>query len=152
MNITTTTRKLALVAALGLTVACSPVIRNHGYVPVEEDLALLSVGLDTRESVTAAIGPPSAGGVLNESGFYYVASRFRHFGVLAPRETNREIVAISFDDAGVVSNIERFGLEDGQVVALSRRVTDSPVQNSTFLRQLLGNLGRFDTSAAFGDN
>ena len=40
----------------------------------------------------------------------------------------REIVAITFDDSGVVRNIERFGLEDGNVVALSRRVTDSNVQ------------------------
>lgn len=151
MSMTKTTRRFALVAALGLSMACTPVIRNHGYVPIAEDLALISVGVDTRETVTAAIGPPSSGGVLNDSGFYYVASRFRHFGAFAPQETNREVVAISFDSEGFVSNIERFGLEDGQVVALSRRVTDSPVQNSTFLRQLLGNLGRFDASSAFGD-
>ncbi len=144
-------RNVALVMAIGLSVSCSPVIRNHGYVPVEEDLALLTVGVDTRETVIEVVGPPSSGGVLNDSGFYYVASRFRHLGAFAPQETNREVVAISFDTAGLVSNIERFGLEDGQVVALSRRVTDSPVRNSTFLRQLLGNLGRFDTSSVFGE-
>ncbi|KPQ14077.1 MAG: hypothetical protein HLUCCO18_16175, partial [Rhodobacteraceae bacterium HLUCCO18] len=42
------------------------------------------------------------------------------------------------------SNVERFGLEDGNVVALSRRVTDSNVQGIGFLRQLLGNLGRIN--------
>lgn len=145
-------RRCALVASLLLATACSPVIRNHGYVPIEEDLAQLSVGVDTRESVVATVGPPTSGGVLNESGFYYVASQFRHFGALAPQETDRQVVAISFDSNGLVSNVERFGLEDGQVVALSRRVTDSPVQNSTFLRQLLGNLGRFDATTAFGDS
>ncbi len=146
------TRPMVLVAAIAFATACSPVIRNHGYVPIPEDLALLSVGVDTRETVIAAVGPPTSGGVLNESGFYYVASQFRHFGALEPRETERQVVAISFDGNGLVSNIERFGLEDGQVVALSRRVTDSPVQDSTFLRQLLGNLGRFDTTGAFGES
>jgi len=52
------------------------------------------------------------------------------------------VLAISFDQNGVLSNIESFGLEDGQVVTLSRRVTDSSVTNQNFLRQLLGNIGR----------
>jgi len=152
MTIGKTTRHFVLAAALLGAVSCSPVIRNHGYVPLEEDLSLLSVGVDTRETVTAAVGPPTAGGVLNEDGFFYVSSQFRHLGAFAPQETKREVVALSFDAGGVLTNIERFGMEDGQVVALSRRVTDSPVQNSTFLRQLLGNLGRFDTSTVFGEN
>ena len=142
----------ALLLAIVAGTACTPVIRNHGYVPLAEDLALLTVGVDTRETVASTVGPPTSGGVLSGSGFYYVSSQFRHMGMFAPEETKREVVAISFDDSGVVSNIERFGLEDGQVVALSRRVTDSPVQDSTFLRQLLGNIGNFDASTAFGEN
>lgn len=144
-------RRIALSVAVVASTACSPIIRNHGYVPVEEDLATLAVGVDTRESVIAAVGSPSSGGVLNDSGIFYVSSQFRRIGPLAPQEVKREVVAISFDSNGVVSNIERFGLKDGQVVALSRRVTDSPVKNTAFLRQLLGNLGRFDASSAFGE-
>lgn len=144
------TRRIVLVAALTLSVACSPVIRNHGYVPLEEELSLLTVGVDTRQSVTDLVGPPSSGGVLQGGNHYYVSNRFRHLGAFAPQEISREVVAISFDEGGVLTNIERFGLEDGQIVALSRRVTDSPVQNSTFLRQLLGSLGNFDASTAFG--
>jgi len=42
----------------------------------------------------------------------------------------------------VVSNVELFTLEDGQVVVLSRRVTGTSIQNVSFIRQLLGNVGR----------
>lgn len=139
----------ALAALLG---GCSPVIRNHGYVPIAEDLAQLTIGVDTRDSVIAAVGAPSSVGLANESGLYYVASRFRHFGALAPEETNRQIVALSFNPAGVLTNIEEFSLEDGQVVALTSRVTDSPVQDRPFLRQLLGNVGNVDASALLGDS
>ena len=45
--------------------------------------------------------------------------------------------------AGVVRNIERYGLEDGRVVPLARRVTETASANNTFLRQLLNNLGNF---------
>ncbi len=140
---------LAVIAIVGLS-ACSPQYRNHGYLPTETDLATINVGVDTRDTVIAAIGAPTVNGVLNESGYYYVESKFRHLGPLAPQEIERQVLAISFDAAGIVTNIERFGLADGQVIALSRRVTDDNVRDTTFIRQLLGNLGNFDPSALIG--
>ncbi len=140
------------VAAVMVAVACTPIIRNHGYMPPEEDLALVVVGVDTRESVTLSIGPPTSGGVLNESGFYYVASKFRHFGAFAPEEIQREVLAISFDQTGIVSNIERFGLQDGNVIVLSRRVTDDQARDSTFVRQLLNSIGRVNAGDFLGEN
>ena len=134
---------IVAVAIVSLS-ACVARYRNHGYVPSQEELAEIVVGIDTRDSVIEAVGPPSSLGVLNESGFYYVSSRVRFYGPTAPKTVDRQLVAISFSNSGVVQNIERFGLEDGNVIAFERRVTDSSVQNQTFLRQLLGNLGRFD--------
>jgi outer membrane protein assembly factor BamE (lipoprotein component of BamABCDE complex) len=115
-------------------------------VPSDADLANVVVGIDTRDSVAETLGAPSSSGVLNESGYYYVASRVRHFGIREPEVVERELVAITFDQRGVVRNVERYGLEDGQAVNLSRRVTETSVKSQTFLRQLLGNLGRFDPS------
>ncbi len=76
--------------------------------------------------------------------------RTRTVGPLAPKEIDRQVVAISFSDTGVVENVERFGLERGQVVPLSRRVTDTGVVDNTFLRQLLGNIGRFNPTGFGG--
>lgn len=127
-------------------------MRNHGFVPTEEDLQTLTVGVDTRESVRALVGPPTAGGVLDGSGYYYVASTFRHFGAFAPQEVSRQVLAISFDARGIVSNIERFGLDEGNVVVLSRRVTDNNAADNTLLRQILGNIGQVDAGSFIGEN
>lgn len=135
-------RRAALASAVVALAACSPIVRNHGYVPSQDDLAEIAVGLDTRETVAESLGSPGASGVVGDRGFYYVSQRVQQRGYREPEVIDREIVAISFDAQGVVSNIERFGLEDGNVVALSRRVTDSNVQGIGFIRQLLGNLGR----------
>ena len=136
---------LSLVAAAAFALAaCSPIVRQHGYVPPEEDLRLVTVGVDTRESVEALVGRPSSSGVLADGGYYYVASKQRIFGPMQPRLIDREVVAISFDEAGVVQNVERFGLERGVVVPLSRRVTDSGSADPGFLRQIFRNLGRID--------
>jgi outer membrane protein assembly factor BamE (lipoprotein component of BamABCDE complex) len=144
-------RRLLLVAGLvgGLS-ACAPQYANHGYFPPQEDLEQIVVGTDTRATVAETIGTPATSAVVNESGFYYVRSRQRTFGALAPKVIERQVLAISFDSAGVVTNIERFGLERGQVVPLERRVTTSGVSNSGFIRQLLGNLGRFNPAGLAG--
>lgn len=154
MRITTPTRKMACqVVALGLFLslaACSPQYRNHGYMPLEEDIEQIEVGQDTRESVADKVGVPTSAGVLDESGYYYVRTRTRSIGPLARTPIEREVLAISFSSNGVVQNIERFGLERGQVVPLSRRVTSSPAGNQSFIRQLLGNLGRFNPAGLGG--
>ncbi|GAA6202212.1 outer membrane protein assembly factor BamE [Aquicoccus sp. SU-CL01552] len=149
MNASLSPLKAALRGA-GLTLmvlavsGCVTIYRNHGYVPTPEDLDAIQVGKDTRDSVVEAVGPPTSSGVLKDSGFYYVASRMRHFGPTEPKVVSREVVAINFDQRGVVRGIERYGLEDGRTIPLERRVTSSSVEDKTFLRQLLGNLGRFN--------
>lgn len=143
-------RMLARAAVIGVLLAglaaCTELVRKHGYVPSDADLAEIVVGVDTRDSVAESIGTPSSAGLLNDSGYYYVQSLVRTIGPRRPQVIERQVVAISFDEAGVVQNIERFGLEDGRVVVLSRRVTEGSVNSRTFIRQLLGNLGNFNAN------
>ena len=137
----------ALLAGMALLtlVACATLYRNHGFVPTEAELAVLEVGVDTRETVATTIGRPSAQGLLNDVGWYYIQSRFKLVGGRAPQEVDRQVVAITFTEAGVVANIERFGLEAGQIVQLSRRVTAPNVKSASVLRQLFGNIGRINS-------
>lgn len=136
--------RMAILGLLMVVVAaCSPVYRNHGYVPADDELAQIEIGKDTRETLAPLIGRPSAAALLNDTGWYYVQSRWKHSGARPPKEIDRQVVAITFDDKGVVENVERFGLEGGKVVALSRRVTSTNIKGVSFLRQLLGSLGNF---------
>lgn len=131
--------------------ACSEVIRNHGYIPNQEDLDQIVVGVDTQASVETVVGRPSTSGVLRDSAWYYAGYTVRHFGARKPQEIDRQVLAISFADDGTVTNIERFGLEDGQVVTLSRRVTETTVRDVTFIRQIIRNFGRIDLGEALGN-
>lgn len=131
----------ALILAAALA-ACTPIYRNHGYVPAEDELALIEIGRDTRETVGQKIGRPSIAGLLNDEGWYYVQSRYEQVGPREPREVERQVVAITFSQSGVVENIGRFGLEDGKVVEISRRVTETNIKGITLIQQLLGSFGR----------
>lgn len=131
-----------LVAGFAVT-ACAPMYRKHGYVPTEEQLAEVVVGVDTKDTVAETIGVPAAEGVLSDGGYYYVSTLMRGRGPSALKPVSRELVAVTFNQQGVVSGIERYGLEQGKVIPLQRRVTSSNIQDKTFLRQLLGSLGNF---------
>lgn len=113
-------------------------------MPTDEELAEVVVGVDTRDTVAETVGTPSSSGMLNDSGYYYVRSRIEHLGLREPRVIERQLVAISFSSNGVVENIERLELKDGQPVRFTRRVTETNVESSGLLRQLLGNFTNFN--------
>ncbi|MEM7643771.1 MAG: outer membrane protein assembly factor BamE [Pseudomonadota bacterium] len=136
----------ALVLSLSLVLAgCSATFQNHGYVPPPEDLDAIIVGVDTQSSVEATLGRPSTGGLIRDDAWFYVQSRMRRFGPGPSREIDRQLVAISFaGEERTVANIERFGLERGRIVSLSRRVTETSIQDFGLIQQILRNFGRID--------
>ena len=144
-------RKVVLLVGLCAPLACSPIERHHGFAPSAQDMAAVQVGSATRATVLERFGPPTSTGLLENDDFYYVSNTFRHVGPFAPEETERQVLAVSFDDAGVVTNIARYGLEDGKVVVLERRVTEDGINDVTFLGQLLGSFGRVDAGALLGE-
>lgn len=135
---------------LALLAACTQLYRNHGYVPPDEQLARVDLG-DSREEVQTLIGRPSVTALLQDDGWFYIRSRYRDYAWRAPVEIDREVVVVSFA-SDRVTNIERFGLREGRVVPLSRRVTDQSTVGISLLRQLFGNIGNIDPSQFFDND
>lgn len=145
-------RLASVLAALSLAVlvtACEAQYSNHGYVPPPADLNALVIGVDTRATVDDVIGAPSASGLLSDGDYYYVRSRIKEYGPRRPQVVDRKVVAISFNENDTIRNIETFGLEDGNIVPLTRRVTDSSVMGNGLLRQIFGNFGNLDPTQLF---
>jgi len=126
--------------------ACAATYSNHGYTPTEQELEDVIVGVDSRDSVETSIGRPSSAGVLQSGGWYYVSSRVKHYAYRQDEVIDRQLVAISFNQRGIVTNVERFTLEDGRAVAINRRVTESGIRGVSFITQMLRNVGRASVS------
>ena len=88
-----------LLAFLGAS-ACARLDDRHGYIPDAELLADIEVGRDTRQTVDRILGRPGTEGIIDNSGWYYVRSDYERFLWRAPVEVDREVLAISFDEAG----------------------------------------------------
>ncbi|MXQ07090.1 outer membrane protein assembly factor BamE [Alphaproteobacteria bacterium GH1-50] len=138
--------------ALLFLASCATLEDRHGYIPEQSSLDTIVVGRDTQDTVALLIGRPGTTGVIQDTGWYYVRSDYERFLWREPVEVDREVVAISFTGSGVVSNIERFGLEDGRIVALNRRVTDSNIEGVSFLRQLFSNFGNLSAGDILDEN
>ncbi len=143
-------KSIAITSGVVLLASCSATYEYHGYAPSDMELANVIVGADTRETVEEIIGKPTSTGALKDGNWYYVSTKMRNYTYKAPKEVERKLVAVSFDKNDVVSNIERFGLKDGRVITLNRRVTTDVVKGPSVLSQVLGNIGNFDLSQVVG--
>ena len=127
--------------------ACGGQYRNHGYMPLAEDVDALIVGVDTRESIIEVMGVPTTGGVLTEEAMYYVRSRVHHKGYVKPNEIQRDVLVLSFDKNQILRNVERFGIEKGKLIRLEHRVTEAPGGDRSVLQQIIGSIGGFNPNS-----
>ncbi len=131
-----------------LVSGCVPKVDVHGYVPVAAEVASISAG-DSKDSVRSLLGEPTTKGIDGTNTWYYISSKVRRVAFFAPREFERQIVAISFA-GNRVSMVERFGLEDGRVIDLNRNVTVTDGRRLSFFEQFLGNVGNFSAESFLG--
>lgn len=140
---------LAGVAALGLVsglAGCEATYTNHGFTPQLAELDEIAAGSDTRGSVLRKLGRPSATSSFDADAWYYSASKVEKYAFYAPKVIERKVVAVKFDADGLVTAVDAYGLEDGQIINLVTRRTPTYGRELTFLQQMFGNLGRFTAS------
>ncbi|MBL1437256.1 MAG: outer membrane protein assembly factor BamE [Rhodobacteraceae bacterium] len=139
---------VTLFGASLLVAGCVPKVDVHGYVPVAAVVASVAVG-DTQESVLARLGQPTTRGLEGTNAWYYISSKVRRVAFFAPKEIERQIVAITFSGSHV-AQIERYGLEDGRLINLNNNTTVTDGRKLTFFEQFLGNIGNFSAENFIG--
>lgn len=133
---------LLLITAFSLQ-ACVSVRTSHGYVlERDQDELTAEPGFDTKESVLAKFGEPSMIGTFNRNAWYYLNSSDTARAFFKPKTQRRQVVAFYFDEAGGVSDVQRFSLNDGDDIRMVSRVTATRGKELNFWEQLLGNVGQ----------
>ena len=131
-----------LVLAAAVLANCSPVVDHRGYLPRQGDMQNLQPGMSKVE-VEALLGSPSTTATINVAGdsYYYISSVVEERAFLRPKEVERQVVAIRFDQNDQVESFGHYGLEDGRVVNFSNRETPTRGRELTILQQLISNAG-----------
>lgn len=134
---------LAIAAALGAAAsACAPVVGTHGFQTVDVAPADIKVGEDTKSTVLAQLGSPSATSTFEENIWYYISQTTERYTYNRPQVSQRSVTAITFAADDKVTEVRNLGLEDGQQLAMNSRETPTRGRELTVIEQLLGNVGR----------
>ncbi len=127
--------------------ACGQSIDVRGNLPEPDVLSKISPGVHSRTDVASLLGSPSTISTFQDDKWYYIGQKTTQFAFFAPEVLERKIVQISFDPAGVVADSKIYTLEDGQDIDPVERITPTEGRELTFLQQLLGNVGKFNTKS-----
>lgn len=137
----TLTGALVGVVVLG---ACSPRVDNRGNQIHAEDVTAIEVGKTTRNEVLDTLGSPSSQGKFGTDVWYYVSERTETLAFFAPEVKERQVLAIEFDEAGVVSKVGSLDETQAEVVELAPGETPTAGNKLNFFQQMISNLGRFN--------
>ena len=59
----------------------------------------------------------------------------------------RKVIVIMFDQKGVARELKSYGIEDARRIQMVERKTPTAGRELTILKQLFGNIGRFEGAA-----
>ena len=136
------TARLPLIIALAATLAACGARKDiRGNYLAETQLASISVGSTNRDAVLHTLGPPSTEGTFDRHVWYYIGRQTEAWGFLNPDIIDQKVIAIYFDDKGVVEHIQRYSEADARKVDIVERETPTSGAKIGFFEQILGNLG-----------
>src|SRR5690606_24242496 len=95
-------------------------------------------GMSTRDDVLYILGTPSTVSSFQGPVWYYIGQRTEKVAFFDPEVTERQVVEVLFDETDRVSQVNLYGLEDGQEVELVERETPTEGQDITIVQQFLG--------------
>lgn len=144
-----------LAVAVGLTAllagsACAPDTAIRGNAPRPEKLEMVKPGLSTRNDVREILGPPSNIGTFSDKVWYYISQKTEDVPMNVPQVRERTVIAVRFNDTGIVEDVHIIGKDAGRDIAPVARTTPSAGHEPSLIRDLFGNIGKVgsDTSSS----
>ena len=134
--------RLSLAAMVLLAAGCAETITKHGHQFRETDVQQITPGM-SQEQVKLTLGTPTTTSpVASGNTFYYISSTEAEKSFLSPRETDRQVIAVYFNQGGSVDRVANYGLKDGKVFDFISAKTPAPgAKDEGLLKSLFRNLG-----------
>lgn len=128
---------------MAATAACSPITTYSGFQAIEANPKDVKVGTDTKSTVRASLGSPSATSTFDPNVWFYIDQIKERVAFRRPVVTARNVVAITFDkETEQVKSVDTLTLKDGKAIAFNGRETPTRGRELSVLEQLLGTVGR----------
>ena len=117
-------------------------------MPREELVNQLSPGGQDKRLVSQVMGTPSSIGSFDDNVWYYITQRTKKKAFFKPQLMEQQVLVLLFDEKEILQSIEKYNLEEAQLVEPLDDKTPTVGRKLTILQQLFGNLGRFSSGGA----
>jgi len=108
-------------------------------------MAQVKPGVTTRQEVGELLGTPSALATFDDQNWYYISQRYERANFYLQDLVAQDVYTITFDDSGVVSDINKRDMQAAQAIKPDPDATRTLGNELTIVEQFLGNLGRFNS-------
>ncbi len=122
--------------------------QTRGNKVTADQLKELVPGTSTRADVSSLLGTPTAKATFDDNTWIYISEVTQPRVARVQGINSQDVVVASFDDRGVLKTIKQLDKSDAKPVSVVSRATPSPGSESSFLQQLLGNVGKFSAGPA----
>ena len=143
------TQRLAVLSICGLLACCgllAPPPQVRGNHVDADQLKQLTPGTSTRADATALLGSPTARATFDDNTWLYISERTRPQIGATQAVVSQEVVVLTFNEQGVLQNVDTKGESDSLPTTVVARTTPSPGTEASFMQQLFGNIGRFSAA------
>ena len=134
---------LGTIALSTILSACTTERQVRGYIRNEVNVTAVTAGLDNLGSVADLLGNPSVKSTFDPNTWYYVSARTTRKSFFAEKPTLQLVLAIHFDDMGMVETVQNYSLNDAYAVTPNKDTTPTRGRQLGFWEQIFGNVGRF---------
>ncbi len=131
-----------LCAVLALA-GCGVPVDQRGNLPDEKNLSQIKPGETDKATVTRLIGSPSSVAAFDPNTWYYISQETKTVAFFRTDVLDQKVLAITFDQDGVVKTINNRGIQDAEAVTPNPNVTPTKGREFSTIEMFLGNFGKF---------
>ena len=142
----------ALSPALGGCGIFAPIPTDRGVIIEAADYDKLVPGTTTRTDVTTLIGSPTTHATFDDNTWIYIGEVTAPVPTARPKIERQKVVVLTFDAGGVLRSRRLLDKSDAHDVAMASGSTPSPGSETSFMQQLIGNVGRYSPLGGLGSN
>lgn len=131
---------LCVLAVVPVLAACEPTVSSRGTFLDPVDVAKIKPGQSTREQVATTLGSPTRMGAFDDKVWYYIGRQTQQYSFFAPDVIKQQVIQVSFDDRGVVTDLRDVDLSGVKDVEAVSRETPTYGRKDSLIRELIGDI------------
>jgi outer membrane protein assembly factor BamE (lipoprotein component of BamABCDE complex) len=128
-----------------LNAGCSPTIENRGFNTENAQFSQIQPGIQSKQQVMEILGSPSTIPSFDANRWYYISRKTSATCFFTPVVLEQQVTVITFNQAGIVSDIKIYKGEDAKNIKPVSRQTETNGEDSSMLREVFSNFGRMST-------